>query len=94
MEIKITTDHAASSYNQPVILIDGELVDTPAGVARVYQAIEHLPCEAFFGQRTTLAQLHDPLPYIARAERAEKQLDAFKTAQQLPEGEIGEESSC
>jgi len=28
--IEITTDHAASSYSQPVVLVDGELTNVPA----------------------------------------------------------------
>ncbi len=44
MKIKITTDHAASSYGQPVILIDNELQDYAPGLQKCRQALG-LNCE-------------------------------------------------
>ena len=43
MRIEITTEHSASSYGQPVILVDGELVDTQEGLRAIYEALATLP---------------------------------------------------
>jgi len=43
MRIEITTEHSASNYGQPVILLDGDVVDYEIGVPAVYEAIKNLP---------------------------------------------------
>ena len=43
MRIEITTEHSASSYGQPVILVDGELVDSTEGLRAIYEALATLP---------------------------------------------------
>jgi len=73
MYIEITTNHSASSYGKPVVLVDGKLVDITSGVQAAYEAIKDMRIKGFFGLPTTLAVQNDPLPYIARAEKAEKQ---------------------
>jgi len=37
MALKLTTTHSASSYGQPVFVLDGQLIDAPQGVKALRQ---------------------------------------------------------
>jgi len=41
--ITITTEHSASSYGIPVILIDGQLVDNQVGIEAAENALAKMP---------------------------------------------------
>jgi hypothetical protein len=80
MNITITTEHSASSYGKPVILIDGEVADQTAGVTAVYEAIKCVPIDGFLGLPTTLAEQHDPAAYVKMANAAYAQYDNLQAA--------------
>ena len=78
MNILITTDHSASSYGQPVVLVDGELVAPNVGVRAAYDAIKNIPLPdlistSFQSPPPTLAQEHDASSLVAAVQRARAQ---------------------